>query len=205
MAIERLLRTLHAWLGVLILPWIVLAGLTGLYMNHERLVLSIFPEGDVSAVQFVSEGQVQTEASARDLAEGLFGSLGPARTKRFEGRQAYAFAGPDAGEVLVDRQTGHLWFASRYAVTLYSPKGEKLAQDLRLGRILSSLHGRGWVGRSLGTWPADITAAALMLFGLSGLVLFFAPRLRRRKNRRARLAYQRLAGSSAKVAPGLGQ
>ncbi|HMS96042.1 MAG TPA: hypothetical protein PKA03_12645, partial [Tabrizicola sp.] len=65
------------------------------------------------------------------------------------------------------------------------------------GRILTSLHERGWVGSALGTWLADITAGALMVFGLSGLYLFFAPRLRRMKNRRARLAYQRQAAAKA--------
>ncbi|MBL9048118.1 MAG: hypothetical protein JNK34_12550, partial [Tabrizicola sp.] len=37
MAFERLVRTLHSWLGLLILPWVILAGFTGLYMNHEDL------------------------------------------------------------------------------------------------------------------------------------------------------------------------
>ncbi|HSF63817.1 MAG TPA: PepSY domain-containing protein, partial [Paracoccaceae bacterium] len=34
----RFLKTLHGWLGVLVLPWVLIIGLTGLYLNHERLV-----------------------------------------------------------------------------------------------------------------------------------------------------------------------
>ena len=35
----RLLKTLHSWLGVIVLPWVLIIGLTGLYLNHERLVM----------------------------------------------------------------------------------------------------------------------------------------------------------------------
>ena len=41
----RSLRLVHSWLGVLVLPWIVLFGLTGFYLNHERAVLSLLPDG----------------------------------------------------------------------------------------------------------------------------------------------------------------
>ena len=191
MSLERLLRTVHTWLGVLILPWVIMAGLTGLYMNHESLVLSIFPDGDVGASQFGPGGAAQTEDSARVLAEGLFGALGPARFKDYEGRGVVAFKEAEGGSVMVDLATGHVWADDRYVVTLYAPTGEVLASDRRWGRTLLSLHRRGWVGTGLGTWLADITASALMVFGASGLFLFAAPRLRRWKNRRARLSYQR--------------
>ncbi len=197
MPIERLLRTLHSWLGLFILPWVIMAGLTGLYMNHESLVLSVFPQGDVSASQFSPGGTQQTDASARALAEGLFGPLGNARSKEFLGRPVVAFKDADGKSVMVDVATGHIWTNDRYVVTLYAPTGEQLASDRNWGRTLSSLHQRGWVGTVLGVWLADITATALMAFGTTGLFLFFAPRFRRWKNRRARLAYQRQAAKSA--------
>ena len=197
MAFERLLRTLHSWLGVLILPWVILAGFTGLYLNHEDLVLSVLPDGDVGAPAFVDGGTVQDEASARALAEARFGPVEGGESKEFEGREALSFKAKDGSEVLVDMDTGHLWQVSRYVVTLYAPNGTVLAHDLQRGRILTSLHERGWVGGALGTWLADFTACALMVLGLLGLFLLFAPRLRRWKNRRGRLAYQRPAAKSA--------
>lgn len=205
MSPERLLRTVHSWLGVLILPWIIMAGLTGLYMNHESLVLSVFPDGDVSASQFGPGGTTKTETSARVLAEGMFGALGSARFKDYEGRRVVAFKDATGGSVMVDLATGHVWADDRYFVTLYAPTGEVLASDRHWGRTLLSLHRRGWVGTGLGTWLADITASALMVFGASGLFLFAAPRLRRWKNRRARLAYQRQAEALSKGAPRPGQ
>lgn len=198
MPIERLLKTLHSWLGLLILPWVIVAGLTGLYMNHEDLVLSAFPDGDVGEGQFLSGGNAQTEASARVLAEGIFGDLGSSKRKTYEGRSTVAFKAEDGSEVLVDLETGHLWQVTRYAVTLHSPQGQVLVRDRRWGRILSSLHRRGWVGSTLGTWLADITAGALMVFGTTGLILFASPRVRRWKNRRARLAWQRQAAARDK-------
>lgn len=197
MPIERLLRTLHSWLGLFILPWVIIAGLTGLYMNHGQLILSIFPDGDISADQFLPGGTKQTEETARVLAEGLFGTLGEARFKKYEGRKVVAFKDAEDGLVLVDMETGHIWTDDRYFVTLYAPTGEVLATDRHWGKTLNSLHRRGWIGSALGTWLADITASALMVFGATGLFLFVAPRLRRWKNRRARLAYQRQAAKSA--------
>lgn len=191
MPFERLLRTLHSWLGVVILPWVIVAGFTGFYMNHESLVLSILPDGNVGVTAFEAGGTAQDAGSARVLAEKVFGPVDGEKSKRYQGRQALSFKAQDGSEVLVDLDTGHLWQVGRYVVTLYSPAGEVLARDLRRGRILTSLHERGWVGSALGTWLADITAGALIVFGLSGLYLFFAPRLRRWKNRRARLAHQR--------------
>ncbi len=198
MTIERLLKTLHSWLGVFILPWVIMAGLTGLYMNHEDLVLSVFPDGDVGEGQFLDGGTAQTEASARALAEGMFGDLGPSKSRTYQGRSALSFKADDGSDVVVDLETGHLWEVSRYVVTLHAPDGQVLARDRRWGRILSSLHQRGWVGTPLGTWLADITAGALMVFGMSGLILFASPRVRRWKNRRARLAYQRQAAARDK-------
>lgn len=193
MPIERLLRTVHSWLGLFILPWVIIAGLTGLYMNHEQLILSAFPDGDISASQFLPGGTMQTEASARVLAEGMFGPLGSARFKTYEGRKVVAFRAAEDGSVLVDLETGHLWTDDRYFVTLYAPTGEVLATDRHWGKTLNSLHQRGWLGTRFGTWLADITASALLVFGTSGMFLFAAPRLRRWRNRRARLAYQRQA------------
>jgi uncharacterized iron-regulated membrane protein len=47
------------------------------------------------------------------------------------------------------------------------------------GAIFKGLHRAGWLGGGLGTWLADITSLAMVIFGMSGVVLGWAPRSRR--------------------------
>lgn len=192
MSFERLVKTAHSWLGVLILPWVVAIGFTGLYMNHDDLILSLFPTDhyDTAAFDASPEARAQDAAAAeifaRRLAPGAELALDE-EEDRFRERVVYTF---DAGDfdVIVDRATGFGWTNSRYVTRTYAPDGALLHRRVRWSRVLSSIHERGWVGTALGTWLADITAGALVVFGLSGLVLFAMPRLRRRRNRRAKAA-----------------
>lgn len=191
MSAERFLKMLHGWLGILILPWIVIAGLTGLYMNHAQLVLSLLPVmgTDAEVLDRLPGGIAQTEESAWSIALAAVPGVGLELDDddSFRDRTVYTFDGEGA-DVRVDRATGYHWIEGRYLTDLRAPDGTRIDREIRWSRVLSSLHERGWVGSALGSWLADITAAALALFGLSGMYLFTAPRLRRIKNRRARKA-----------------
>ena len=184
---ERLLRSLHTWLGVMMLPWVIIAGVTGLYMNHSTLILLVFPVGDTDAAVLRAPALPQTEASAAEIVKALypntrFDDMGGSKQNV---RQGYRFIA-DKIEAVVDQQTGYVSVKSRYFLHLYSPTGQRVASKPYWSKILSRLHQDGWVGGALGSWPADIVAAALVIFGSTGLYLFTAPRLRRAKNRRAR-------------------
>lgn len=195
MSVERFLKSVHSWLGAMILPWVVAAGVTGFYMNHRDLVLSVLPE-PVGAEVFESSpmarevGAAEAERIAEKMAPDE--TLLPDGSAQFHGRAVFAFDG-DAVRVYVDRATGFGWVRGRYVTRVAAPDGAVLAREVRWSRVLSSIHQRGWVGSALGTWLADILAGALVVFGLSGLVLFAAPRLRRARNRRARVAQARRA------------
>lgn len=202
MSFERFLKTLHSWLGVMILPWVVAAGFTGLYMNHDDLILSVFPDTehyDAALFDASPKAQKVDEAGAERIAEGLAPEalleLNDAEDW-FHDRHVYTF---DAGryDVIIDRATGFGWTDGRYMTRTFQPDGTALHTRIRWGRVLSSIHERGWVGTGLGTWLADIVAGALVVFGLSGLVLFVAPRLRRAKNRRAKAAMMKAAAARA--------
>ncbi|MDG2340397.1 MAG: PepSY-associated TM helix domain-containing protein [Paracoccaceae bacterium] len=191
-SIERTLRTLHSWLGALILPWIFMAGLTGFYMNHEKLVLSAFPESTAmsGAEFFLAEGAGNVSQPEAMLIAQAFDpnmSYAPNKTTKYNGTRIFRFKAGSHNTVYVDRQSGGFWHLRRYKVTAYDRNGQKLGSELRWGRVFSSIHERGFVGESLGRWLADMTAIALMVFASSGLVLFASPRLRRRRNKRARL------------------
>lgn len=188
---ERLLRNLHTWLGVMILPWVIIAGVTGLYMNHSSLILSVFPVGDTEELLLGAPALPQTEDSAAEIVQAMypntrFDDMGGGRQN---GRNGYVFVADDF-EVVVDQDTGYFAVKYRYFMHLYSPTGHRVASRPYWNKILSRLHRDGWVGGALGSWPADIVAAALVIFGSTGLYLFTAPRLRRANNRRARLRAQ---------------
>lgn len=196
MSFERLVKTIHSWLGVMILPWVVAIGFTGLYMNHNDLILSLFPTAHYDTDQFDTAPGItlQDADSARLIAQSLAPDADLRLTSDdvYRERDVFTF---DAGssDVIIDADTGHAWVNSRYLTRTYAPDGTRLHTRVRWSRVLSSIHTRGWVGTTLGTWLADITAGALVIFGLSGLVLFTMPRLRRIKNRRAKAAYERAA------------
>jgi uncharacterized iron-regulated membrane protein len=204
MSIERLLKTIHSWLGVLILPWVILAGLTGLYMNHRDLVLSVFPQTSFDPATFdtAPEAQVQDQSSALLIARAAVPDA-PLRLLADTSHDHRTVFTIDAGtqDVIVDAATGFYWIDSRYRTAIFTPDGRRVFSSVKWKKVLSSLHARGWVGSTFGTWLADIAAAALAVFGITGLVLFALPRLRRYRNRRARLAFQKASAARADVSP----
>jgi uncharacterized iron-regulated membrane protein len=195
MSFERFVRTLHAWMGVLILPWVVLAGFTGLYMNHADLMNRLLPAAEFEVASFAAApgAGVQDQASALALVKAAV--PGEAVIQKaddsFLDRPVFVFVAGQT-EVMVDKSTGNYWLQSRYDRSLHAPDGSLVQREIRWNRVMDSLHSAGWLGRGLGTWPADIAATALMIFGVSGLFLFLAPRLRRLRNRRVKTGTARL-------------
>jgi len=198
MSFERVVKSVHSWLGVMILPWVVAAGFTGLYMNHADLILSVFPKTEHYDASLFDGAPLARQVD-EPAAERIAAVIAPGAELKLSGdedwfhdRHVYTF---DAGsyDVIIDRATGFGWTDSRYATRTYAPDGTRLHLRIRWGRVLSSIHERGWVGTGLGSWLADIAAGALVVFGLSGLVLFVAPRVRRARNRRAKAALLRAA------------
>jgi hypothetical protein len=183
----RLLKTVHGWLGVIVLPWVILIGLTGLYLNHERLVMGLLEGAGYDEAQFDAwpDPQPMTVAAAQALAEALH----PGQTAKldsdttYHGREAAIF---NVGEtqVIVALKTGHYWVKTDALRITHAPDGTVLETKTYWESIFKRLHVRGWLTSTFGTWLADITAAAMVIFGLTGIVLFLLPRIRRRQNRR---------------------
>lgn len=182
----RFLKTLHGWLGVMILPWVILAGLTGLYQNHGYLFLRVLPQTRILPELIADLPSAPVDlAMVQALAVAELGREARVHEWQFFGRPGFQAAAP--GQTLqVDAATGARLWISAYVSTLTDAKGHVLARQVQWARLLQRLHKAGWAGDRFGTWPADIVAGALVVFGSSGLWLFLAPRLRRWKNRRAR-------------------
>jgi hypothetical protein len=182
----RLLKTVHGWLGVIVLPWVIIIGLTGLFLNHERLVMGWLEGTAYDEAQFdVWPGAKSlTVTEAQSLAAGLFpgADLTPQDDATYHGRKAAIFDA-EGTQVIVALETGHYWVKTDLTRMTYAPDGTVLETKTYWEGIFKRLHEQGWLTRTFGTWLADITAAAMVVFGLSGIVLFVVPRLRRRQNR----------------------
>lgn len=183
----RLLKTVHGWLGVIVLPWVIIIGFTGLFLNHESFVLGMLEGKGYDEAQFDAwpgAGPVTVD-EARALAEGLLPgarfTLDP--DKAYHGREAAIFDTVGT-QVIVALKTGHYWVKTDFQRETHAPDGTLLEAKTYWGAIFKRLHVRGWLTGTFGTWAADITASAMVVFGLSGIVLFLIPRLRRRQNRR---------------------
>jgi uncharacterized protein len=186
----RTLKTLHGWLGFFVMPWIVIIGLTGLYLNHSKLVLSWLPSAsyDESLFDEWPDPQEYDLNMATALAAGVFpeDSFTLSKTDTYYDRDVFQLKGQDQRRVIVTKATGHYWVKTRFTRKTYDPDGRQIDSKIYWGKIFSALHRRGWINSTLGTWLADITAGAMVIFGISGFFMFLVPKLRRRKNKAAR-------------------
>lgn len=178
----RMFRTIHAWMGIFIFPWVIVIGATGFYLNHGQMILSVL-EGPKYAENRFDEWNVTepvTEASARAVAITVWPGepIEKVTEKDYHGRPSFEFK-KQSGRVIVTRPTGHYFVKTRYTRRTYAPDGELLHSKTYWGVIFKGLHRAGWLGGGLGTWLADITSLAMVVFGTTGVVLWWMPRSRR--------------------------
>ena len=189
--VERSLRTIHAWLGILVLPWVIILGLTGLYLNHTKLVKSFLPSSERASLAVILQWPDPVEVTP-DTALELMRVVWPDAVvqtvleERFR-KQAVLSIETDHGVLSVVKRSGHYWLRGQWQRDFYAPDGTLLNHYIAWGGLFKRLHVYGWLTRDFGRWLTDIAAVALVTFGFSGLVLFLNPRLRRRRNKKARL------------------
>lgn len=178
----RVLRMVHSWLGILVLPWIVAIGATGFYLNHERAILPLLASAQYDESQFdqwPGAGQASRE-SALAVAAKLWPGETPAEVleRDYHGRPSFEVV-LRSGRVIVSRPTGHYFVKTGFTRRTYAPDGTLLHTRIYWGAAFKRLHVTGWLGRGPGTWLADLTSLAMVVFGATGVVLFLMPRLGR--------------------------
>ena len=108
----RLIKTMHGWLGVLVLPWVLIIGVTGLYLNHESLVMAVLDgEGyDEAAFESWPDPRPMTPDEALGLAQSLFPgkTLSRLSDTTYHNRDAALFK-VEGTQVIVALETGHYW------------------------------------------------------------------------------------------------
>lgn len=180
-------RSVHGWLGVFVMPWVLIIGATGFYLNHASLFRPLFQQAAFSEVAFdrVTPPQPITRKTAQRLGEKLWPDQPIQRITRksYHGRKSY-FVRKARGNIILSIPTGHYYLRTRFTRLTFAPDGQLLHSKFYWGRVLKDLHETGWVGRGLGTWLADIVAAAMMVFGSTGMFMWVTPRIHRKLNKR---------------------
>lgn len=178
----RLLRTVHSWLGIAIFPWIIAIGATGFFLNHERTILPLIAAADYDESQF--DRWPGAAPASREAAIAVAAGVWPGEAasevleRDYHGRPGFEIVMPP-GHVIVVRQTGHFFVKTAYIRRTYAPDGTLLHRKVYWDTVFKRFHVRGWLGRGLGTWLADLTSLAMVAFGATGVVLFLMPRLGR--------------------------
>ncbi|UCH74081.1 MAG: PepSY domain-containing protein [Rhodospirillales bacterium] len=178
----RLFRTVHGWLGIFIFPWVIVIGATGFYLNHPKTILPALegPTYDESRFEaWPAPDPVSLEA-ARAVALSVWPdeAIDEVSEKVYHDRPSYQFK-KASGRIIVTRPTGHYFVKTRYTRRTYAPDGALLHSKIYWGAVFKGLHRALWLGRSLGTWLADLTSLAMVVFGCTGIILWWLPRSRR--------------------------
>ncbi len=161
----RVCRTIHSWLGALVMPWVLIIGATGFYLNHTQLVLRLigYSELSESDLSGVPEITITTE-----LAQQIAGTVWPEQPilqsgfMKYRGQKSLAIK-KDSGLIIIPGpQSNHYFVKTALKETTFTMDGELAHQQYDWKPILKSLHERGWIGTTFGTWLADIVAAAMV-------------------------------------------
>ena len=73
-----LARSIHSWLGILLLPWVIFFGITGLYLNHQELVISWLPNSEYNEAIF-RQNYLENSVS-REIAQTIATNIGKTKT-----------------------------------------------------------------------------------------------------------------------------
>ncbi len=177
---------MHSWLGVLVLPWLLVIGFTGFYLNHADLVLDVIGQRPFSEAGFdaVKPPRPITIDDAKKLSKRIWPDepVKKVEVDTYHGRRSYIME-KRSGLIILSIPTGHYYVKDGWTRRTYAPDGRLLHTKVYWDGIFEELHETGWLGGGMGTWFADMVALAMMFFGLTGLILWATPRLRRLRRR----------------------
>ncbi len=195
-------RKVHSWLGVFILPWVLLIGLTGIYLNHPKPFHQLLGEESLTANTVAA---LPAENLSKEAAEQIALSVWPdqpiqkAGMTKYRNNQSLAFQKED-GHIIIPVPKARIYFVvTPFREFTYALDGKLVHQQYNLKRLFKTLHERGWASKRFGTWFADIVAGAMVFFGLTGFIMWLVPKVRRLRRhivQRRRSRQQQTAESS---------
>ena len=182
LALSQKLRALHRWMGLILFPWVIIYGLTGLYMNHGDLILSLFPRDSMQRALTDEQPGFRGDAErAKDwLQKQPFAPISKGLKEGvYYGRPTWFIALKDDTEIVAFKNSAQYVVRAPYRRTLYAGDGSRLDSKFYWGRILSEFHKRGLVASPFGSFLADAFSIILISFGVSGLAVWGLPKLNR--------------------------
>jgi len=178
----KFFRITHGWLGLIVFPWILVIGLTGLYLNHGKLVLGWIGASEYDESQFAEwpDAQGVSMTDALTLAQSIWPNEAVTAISggQYHGFESISFT-KESGKIIVAQPTGHYFVKTNLTRKTYAPDSTLLHKKIYWSSVFKWLHVRGWLSTTFGTWLADITAGSMVLFSLSGLFMFFMPRAKK--------------------------
>lgn len=175
----RFLRFIHSWMGIIVVPWIIIIGATGLYLNHSRMIMSAIEGEPYDESRFVEWPLIeQMDVShAEEVAAGIWPSEVVLEVQDGTYHKLASFILiKTSGRIIVTKQTGHYFVKTQRTRTTYAPDGDKLHRRIYWGSIFKQFHTDGWLGGTMGTWAADLTSIAMVIFGITGMIMWWIPR-----------------------------
>lgn len=179
-------RTIHSWLGAFVMPWVIAIGATGLYLNHSEWFLSYLPRNELFKDQLesrpISENIAIEEAKRLGKSIWSHDPIQEMRWANFRDQRSISIK-KQSGFIILSISTQHYYVKTKNSLKLYSPDGELVHVEYDWDNILELIHRSGWYNNSLGTVLADVVAAAMIFFGLSGMLMWSVPKIRRMRRR----------------------
>ena len=177
-------RTIHSWLGVIILPWVIVIALTGFYINHPQGFHTILGYEDISNADVASLAPVQVSQQLVDtIAKANWpdeAPIGQGQT-RYRNRQMFAIAKP-SGTIFIPVPSTNIYFVrDGMHERIVGIDGTIFRNQLPYPQMFRVLHEQGWLSSTFGTFFADLVALSMVLFSFTGLLMFFVPKYRKLK------------------------
>lgn len=189
--LERNLKKLHHFLGLAVLPWLIVLGLGALLLNHAPVLRSLLPytkPADLAVLDNWPDAQPVSANAAGAIARRTWPWAVHDITRKGFFRDLPVFRiASDAGEVIVLRDTGFYWVQTRFWRVFHDTAGRELSRTLRFGVGAGHSHAGGLAKAQVFEILADLVSVMLVAFGVSGLALVLVPRRRRRHSHKARI------------------
>ncbi|MBF0176488.1 MAG: PepSY-associated TM helix domain-containing protein [Magnetococcales bacterium] len=182
---SNVMRSVHSWMGIIVFPFVFLAGVTGFYLSNEDLfpTSTMFEHIESGEVIWPEKKDPLSLEKAITLANSQWknGITGKVTKKKINDRNQYILWEKGGNQRIVIDIDNHSYYVktSDYIKRQYTPDGIHLHTKFYIYNIIEHIH----KGRLM-HWGAfkvavDVTSIALVLFAISGVYLWIRPRLKR--------------------------